>query len=77
MGEPLIAIREPKVADHQPALEHLAGIKRFVLSGRGMLHGVAEAAALNLMELARVPVLAQEGGQLRHGPMEILGRRLG
>ena len=77
VGEPLIAIQEPKVADYQPALEHLAGIKRFVLSGRGMLQGVAEAASLNLMELARVPVLAQEGGQLRHGPMEILGEKVG
>src|SRR5687767_4623274 len=54
VGEPLIAIMEPKVADYQPALQHLAGIKRFVLSGRGMTQGIAEAAALNLMELARV-----------------------
>jgi fructoselysine-6-P-deglycase FrlB-like protein len=77
VGEFLIAIREPKVADCQPALEHLAGIKRFVLSGRGLMQGIAEAAALNLMELARVPVLAQEGGQLRHGPMEILGPQVG
>jgi fructoselysine-6-P-deglycase FrlB-like protein len=77
VGEPSIAIREPKITDHQAALEHLAGIKQFVLSGRGMLQGVAEAASLNLMELARVPVLAQEGGQLRHGPMEILGEKVG
>ncbi len=29
------------------------------------------------MELARLPALALEGGQLRHGPMEMLSGRVG
>jgi fructoselysine-6-P-deglycase FrlB-like protein len=59
------------------AIEHLAQAASFVTSGRGLSQGVAEALALAVMELGRVPVLALEAGQLRHGPMEILGPKLG
>lgn len=59
------------------AIEHLASATAFVTSGRGQRQGVAEALALATMELGRVPVLALEGGQLRHGPMEILGPKVG
>ena len=38
---------------------------------------MAEATALGLTELARLPCFALEGGQLRHGPMEMLGARTG
>lgn len=59
------------------AVGHLASASAFVTSGRGLRQGVAEALALATMELGRVPVLALESGQLRHGPMEILGARVG
>ena len=48
-----------------------------ILSGRRELQGVAESCALFAMELARLPVLALEGGQFRHGPMEVLGPKVG
>ena len=41
------------------------------------MQGIAEAAALCLLELARMPAFALEGGQLRHGPPEALGPGIG
>jgi fructoselysine-6-P-deglycase FrlB-like protein len=48
-----------------------------IFSGSGALQGIAEAAALMLVELARMPALAFESGQFRHGPLEALGPELG
>src|SRR5690606_26197928 len=45
-------------------------------SGR-RLQGLAEALALGLTELSRQPCFSLEGGQLRHGPMEMLGPDIG
>jgi fructoselysine-6-P-deglycase FrlB-like protein len=67
----------PDVADVEVGIAHLAAVDALAVSARGALQGIAEAAALNLMELGRKPALALEGGQFRHGPMEILGPRLG
>jgi len=53
------------------------GCRAVVYSGRGVLQGVAEAVALGLMELARMPAFAQEGGQFQHGPLEMLGEGIG
>ncbi len=47
-----------------------------VTSGR-RLQGLAEALALGLTELSRLPCFSLEGGQLRHGPMEMLGPDIG
>ena len=41
------------------------------------MQGIADAGALALMELARIPCFALEGGQLRHGPVEALGPGVG
>ena len=43
----------------------------------GCCSGLAEAIALGFTELSREPAYALEGGQLRHGPMEMLGPRIG
>lgn len=64
------------VSETGPALQALAGVDTVVASGR-RLRGLAEAAALGLCELSRIPAFALEGGQLRHGPMEMLGPRIG
>lgn len=58
------------------ALAALAEVRAVVASAR-RLRGVAEACALGLCELSRAPAFALEGGQLRHGPMEIMGPDLG
>lgn len=63
-------------ADLAPALQALAGVQTVVTSGR-LLRGLAEAIALGLTELSRLPCFALEGGQLRHGPMEMLGPDVG
>ena len=42
-----------------------------IFTGRGPLWGVASYAALLFMELARVPSVALEAAQLRHGPLEV------
>ncbi|MBO6901650.1 MAG: SIS domain-containing protein [Rhizobiaceae bacterium] len=58
--------------DVSTAVRHLRSARALVVSGR-LFVGTAEALALGLTELTRMPCLAIEGGQLRHGPMEMLG----
>ncbi len=72
----LAALRGAEQPDVAPALAALAGVHGVVTSGR-RLQGVAEALALGLTELSRRPCFSLEGGQLRHGPMEMLGPDLG
>jgi fructoselysine-6-P-deglycase FrlB-like protein len=43
-----------------------------VFAGRHVMQGVAQSAALSLMELARVPAVGLESGQFRHGAFEFL-----
>jgi fructoselysine-6-P-deglycase FrlB-like protein len=62
--------------DVTEAVKLLKPCRAIVYSGRG-LRGLAEAAALSTMELARMPAYALEGGQFRHGPLEMLGPDLG
>lgn len=58
------------------ALDCIADVDTIVTSGR-TLQGVAEAIALGFTELSRVPSYSLEGGQLRHGPMEMLSPKVG
>lgn len=71
-----VALSAPDTADTGPAADLLQGVGGIVTSGR-QLRGLAETLALGLAELARLPSFALEGGQLRHGPMEMLGPDLG
>ena len=59
--------------DCPPLVDLIAGARNAVFCGRGALQGVADAAGLSLMELARIPVLGLEAGQFRHGPFEMVG----
>lgn len=71
---PLIAaLKYPPAFAVDAAVALLACCRVAVYSGRGILAGLAEAAALGLAELARLPASAIEGGQLQHGPLEMLG----
>ena len=70
----LEASEQPGVGE---AVEALEGRACVVFTGRGGLQGLADAAALTLMELARMPAFALDGGQFRHGPVEILGPDIG
>ena len=72
----LAALSAPMHPDVTPALTILAQVRGVVTSGR-RLQGVAEALALGLTELSQRPCFSLEGGQLRHGPMEMLGPDLG
>lgn len=72
----LAALATPEEPDIGPALSALADVSTVVTSGR-RLQGVAEALALGLTELSRLPCFSLEGGQLRHGPMEMLGPTTG
>ena len=65
--------QEPAIGD---ALSTLSGVRSVVTSGR-RLQGLAEAIALGFTELSRVPCFSLEGGQLRHGPMEMLSPEVG
>ena len=72
----MAVLRIPQALDIEPALTALADVATVVTSGR-RLQGVAEALALGLTELSRRPCYSLEGGQLRHGPMEMLGPSIG
>lgn len=76
-GPALHYLRHPLERPVGAALQALARKSVIVVSGRGSFAGLAEAGALCLMELGRLPVLALEGGQFRHGPLEILTPHLG
>ena len=72
----LQALRSPAEPDIREALECLAAVDVVVASGR-QLQGLAEAVALGITELSRIPAFALEGGQFRHGPPEMLGPKVG
>ncbi len=66
------ALQGQPMPDLAPALAATAHVATVVTSAR-RLQGLAEALALGLTELSRRPCFALESGQLRHGPMEMLG----
>ncbi|HVJ41270.1 MAG TPA: hypothetical protein VM639_07230 [Dongiaceae bacterium] len=72
----LAVLEHPEEPDIAAAADRLKDCTTVVFSGRN-LRGLAEAAALGAMELGRMPAYALEGGQFRHGPMEILGPKIG
>ncbi len=72
----LTALKAPAEVDIEPALSAFGDVAAVVTSGR-RLQGLAEALALGLTELSRRPCFSLEGGQLRHGPMEMLGAEVG
>jgi len=76
-ADTLARLLTPPTPDLDEAVAHLAGFKTFIFSGRAELAGLAENGALCLMELARLPALALEGGQFRHGPLEVLSPDVG
>lgn len=72
----LAALDDAQEPDISEAVAALAEVGAVVTSGR-RLQGAAEALALGLTELSRRPCFSLEGGQLRHGPMEMLGGNVG
>lgn len=74
--EALRALRTREAPGIEAALTALADIRAVITSGR-RLQGLAEAVGLGLAELSRLPCFSLEGGQLRHGPMEMLGPSVG
>ncbi|WP_042775348.1 SIS domain-containing protein [Sinorhizobium fredii] len=72
----LASIKAPEAPEIEAALETLTDVGAVITSGR-RLQGLAEAIALGLTELSRLPCFSLEGGQLRHGPMEMLGPSVG
>lgn len=72
----LTVLKAPEAPAVDAAVDAMSGVATIVTSGR-RLQGVAEAIALGLTELSRLPCFSLEGGQLRHGPMEMLGPSVG
>ncbi len=72
----LSVLNAPADIDIEAALSAFDNVATVVTSGR-RLQGLAEALALGLTELSRYPCFSLEGGQLRHGPMEMLGPKVG
>lgn len=72
----LAVLKSPQTPEVSDALAALKSVRNVVTSGRS-LQGVAEAIALGFTELSRRPCFSHEGGQLRHGPMEMLSPEIG
>lgn len=70
------ALENPREPAIDAALAELSDVRSVVTSGR-RLQGLAEAIALGFTELSRLPCFSLEGGQLRHGPMEMLSPDVG
>jgi fructoselysine-6-P-deglycase FrlB-like protein len=68
LGAPAAVEAEARAA----AVAHIAARRVAVMVARGGDQGVMDAAALCLMEIARIPVLGLEAGQFRHGPFEMI-----
>lgn len=75
-AEALRILGSSDVTQVKEAISAFSNVRAIVTSGRRM-QGVAEAIALGLTELSRIPCFSLEGGQLRHGPMEMLGPDVG
>ncbi len=73
----LMSMNLKSEAEISAALDALIQCSTIILSGRSELQGAAESGALCLMELARMNTYALEGGQLRHGPLEMLDESCG
>ena len=76
-GDVLALLKSPLMPDVSSALPPLADVSSIIFSARSCLVGVTEAGALGLLELARMPGFAIEGGQFRHGPIEALNPDIG
>ncbi|WP_319411660.1 aminotransferase [uncultured Cohaesibacter sp.] len=76
LGDLFAILEGAGVARIDEAVAALAKVHTVVTSSR-QLQGVAEAIALGLTELSRLPCFSLEGGQLRHGPVEMLGETVG
>ncbi|HBG97477.1 MAG TPA: aminotransferase [Rhodobacteraceae bacterium] len=73
VGAALDAPVIPDPAARDAAVARLAAVRSVVMVARGRDQGIMDAAALCLMETARLPVLGLEAGQYRHGPFEMVG----
>ena len=70
-------LQSPPAVSTEPAAETLRDCDAVIFCARGALTGIAEAGALGLLELARMPAFALDGGQFRHGPIEALRPGIG
>lgn len=81
LGQPQHALREVlaqgDTIDLSAFAEPLAACDALVFAGRHVQQGMAESAALSMMELARVTAIGLESGQFRHGPFEFLRPGIG
>ncbi len=73
----LEALNQEIQIELEPLISNFANSEFIIFSARANLLGVAEVSALHLAELSRVPGLAFEGGQFRHGRLELLGAKSG
>ena len=73
-----IPAEEPLVSDQvDEIVTCLSSVQSIIFSGRAAFEGLAQLAALSAIELSRRPAFALEGGQFRHGPIEVLSPGVG
>lgn len=70
------ALVSPVQPDLEPAIAALSGVRGMVALGHGQ-HGLAEAMALGLCKLVRIPCMAMPCGQFIDGPERVLSSGTG
>jgi len=60
--------------DWSRAVDELAGVSQMIVIGRGAGLAIAQEAALKLKETSGIQAEAFSSAEVRHGPMELIGR---
>jgi glucosamine--fructose-6-phosphate aminotransferase (isomerizing) len=60
--------------DWSTAVEELRGVSQMIVIGRGAGLAIAQEAALKLKETSGIQAEAFSSAEVRHGPMELIGR---
>ncbi|CAG4888244.1 SIS domain-containing protein [Paraburkholderia gardini] len=68
------ALRQAGALDWSKAVEALRGVERMIVIGRGLGLAIAQEAALKLKETSGIQAEAFSSAEVRHGPMELIGR---
>jgi len=67
-----IAFAQSDLSAMERALGVLYAKRHIVVTGRSLFSGLAHLFSLGLEELSGQPIVCNEAGQLRHGPVEVL-----
>ena len=81
-GEKIIRECIDKISEHKYMFQqadyfasNLASADNIIILGEGIHYSIAREAALKFEELTRIPTKAYESGEIKHGPLAMIGDR--